>query len=484
MIKIRRINNFFYDFGESDAQGIKQVAKILTFENPDIYAYSNEIVMFNRKDLTFRIGMLNFLLKSLKKKEILYEVVDYEYNDCILPIDERLTGKYVHQQEALNRFFKKRFGILEVPTRGGKTFILSEIIRNYLHYHKGNFLIIEDGTVLFEQIISDIQKYFSNYNGIKIGRINAENFEVERVTVAMIQTIQSTLSNRCKDKKKKIKMFDYLKNIDFLAIDEIHDNFSDKRLKIYNKSKNINFLLCLSATPYREDINNLQKNLKLKSWSGDIIYSIKESELIEREILTKYKVFFIYRKQEEILSTFYADVRKEVFVDNAERDKILIDLISFLKEESIKTLVLFQIIEHGRNISEKTGFPFLSGVDKTDYRIETKDYFLSESGGILLASNIFKKGITLPQVEVLINVDGGLESSNTIQKKGRVLGFLENKKKSLIIDFFDDCEYFDEHSANRYNTYLNQVGEDNVNLFDEKEGIEEIKEQIHKWLRK
>ena len=39
--------------------------------------------------------------------------------------------------------------------------------------------------------------------------------------------------------------------------------------------------------------------------------------------------------------------------------------------------------------------------------------------------------MTVSQVEVLINVDGGLEDANTIQRKGRVLGATENKKQEL-----------------------------------------------------
>ena len=85
----------------------------------------------------------------------------------------------------------------------------------------------------------------------------------------------------------------------------------------------------------------------------------------------------------------------------------------------------------------------------------------------MLASNIFKRGVTLPQVEVLINVDGGLEDANTIQKKGRVLGATETKSRSLIVDFFDLYDaYFSEHSETRLNTYIGAIGEKRVGILD------------------
>ena len=62
-----------------------------------------------------------------------YLIKDYDFN---IPegteIDSRMSGKYVQQQKAVEAFYKKRFGIIVVPTRGGKTFIASEILRIFL----------------------------------------------------------------------------------------------------------------------------------------------------------------------------------------------------------------------------------------------------------------------------------------------------------------------------------------------------------------
>ena len=98
----------------------------------------------------------------------------------------------------------------------------------------------------------------------------------------------------------------------------------------------------------------------------------------------------------------------------------------------------------------------------------------------MLASDIFKKGVTLPQVEVLINVDGGLEDANTIQKKGRVLGATETKSRSLIIDFFDLYDaYFSEHSETRLDTYIEAIGEKRVGILDT--SIDDWLETFRRW---
>ena len=88
--------------------------------------------------------------------------------------------------------------------------------------------------------------------------------------------------------------------------------------------------------------------------------------------------------------------------------------------------------------------------------------------------------MTLPQVEVLLSVDGGLEKSNVIQRKGRVLGATKTKSRSLIIDFFDLYDaYFSEHSETRLNTYIEAIGEKRVGILDT--SIEDWKETFRRW---
>ena len=473
IVKIDRINNFEYSFKLSSKDGLRHVAKALTFRNPDPYAYSPNIEKFNKRGMTFRIGMLPTLLDYLRSKHISFELTDYDYK---LPegtvIDDRMSGKFVHQRKAVEAFFKRRFGIIVVPTRGGKTFIASEILRIFLDSDEGNFLFLTDNTTLFTQAVGDIKKYFERYGGIEVGEIRAGSVDLsKRVTVGMIQTIQSVLSARCKDHAKQKALQKYLKTLKFLCVDEIHDNCSDSKLKIYKRCTALEYQLCLSATPYRA--NTLVQNLKLKAWSGDIIYTITEEKLRERGVLSDYKVFMFMLDHNDIEyddpidDDDYADCRKKLIFENNFRNDVLKRVIETLRDMNLKTLVLFQSVEHGRAMSELLGERFISGVTKSDEREESKRNFLSGEGGVLLASNIFKKGVTLPEVQVIINADEGVEDANTIQKKGRVLGATETKKRSLVIDFFDIYDaYFSEHSQTRLNTYIRAIGKKRIGILD------------------
>ena len=471
-VKINRISNFQYSFKLSSRAGIRYVSKALTFRNPNPYAYQQTIMMYDRNKMVFKIGMFPTLIKFLKEHNVSYEVEDYDFG---LPdgfvIDDRMSGKYIHQANAVKAFYKRRFGIIQVPTRGGKTFIMSEILRVFLNTDSGNFMFCVDSTDLFTQAVRDIKSFFERYGGIEVGEIKAGSVDLShRVTVAMLQTLQSTLSERCSDKGKKKSLKKFMKDLKFLSVDEIHDNASNSRLKLYKSCKNIEYLLLLSATPYKSETPI--QNLKLKEWSGDIVYKITEKELRDRGVLSNYKVFLFAVNHNEIDYKLeddnYRNLRDALIFNSDVRNSVLINIIRILKRLKLKTLVLFQSIEHGETIAKRTKHIFISGKTKNKERERRKNEFLSDkNGGVLLASDIFKKGITLPECEVIIIVDEGLEVSSVIQKKGRTLGVTETKTKSLVIDFIDIYDvYFSEHSESRLETYVNEIGEKNVGILD------------------
>lgn len=133
-----------------------------------------------------------------------------------------------------------------------------------------------------------------------------------------------------------------------------------------------------------------------------------------------------------------------------------------------------------------TGHVFIDGDNDGKEREKEKQAFLeNKKGGILLASNIYRKGITLPEVELVVISDGGLEGTNVIQKFGRVLGVTETKKKSIVIDILDiGNKYFSEHSLNRLEIYNDQIGENRIEIYENEndEHWSDLEESIKEWL--
>ena len=474
-VQIQRISNTEYSFKLSSAEGVRYVIRALTFDNPDPYAYSPHIEKFSRSRMTFPVGMIRTLTDALDEAGVQYNLTDYEYEYPVLGIiDGRMRGRYEYQARAVQAFYRRRWGIIVVPTRGGKTFIAAEIARIFLATDSGNLLFCVDNTTLFTQAVEDFKRFFEPYGGIEVGEICAGHVDTShRVTVAMIQTLHSALRGgrtaAARNRKKQVEK--YLRELRFLAVDEIHENCSDSRLKLYKRCRKLEYQLCLSATPYRTGA--FVQNLKLMAWSGDVVYEITEEELRTAGVLSDYRVFVLLVDHNDIAYSGvdeydYADCRRKLIFESRFRNEVLKRVVDMFVALGLKTLVLFQSVEHGRAFAAAMGgVPFLSGETRSVEREREKARFLEGKGGLLLASNIFKKGVTLPAAEVLINADEGLEDANTIQRKGRVLGATESKKRSLVVDFFDLYDaYFSEHSEARLNTYVDAVGEDKVGIVD------------------
>lgn len=435
------------------------------------------MVRYYQKGNTFPYGLLQVVTHHLQAND-----VPYQFDSSAFPAFERTLlynpALHQHQQEAVGEFFKELFGIIVVPTRGGKTFITGEIIR---HLHDANSgertLFLVDTQDLYLQARTEL----ANYLDMEVGGIQGDEFNIQPVTVAMVQTLDSILSGlkrfKVKDewtteetraKRKPVRdrlnqLKRYIETVTFLVVDECHEYSGKKRTGIIAKFHNADKRLFLSATPYKSE--NVIANYNLLKVSGREIYRIPEQTLKERGILSRDKILLLYMdhnadpslkvKRGETLD--YRSFVKRVITHNFKRNMTAVNVIEICRKLQLKTLVLFSLKKHGYWLQSITNDTILHGEHDIKERTAAKQKFLQGKGGVLFASTIFNKGITLPQAQVLVNIGGGLEQSGVVQKKGRVLGTAEGKTKSLIVDFIDDFAYFKEHSLSRIQAYESGV---------------------------
>jgi hypothetical protein len=139
------------------------------------------------KNNTFPYGFLEVVVKHLTKNKILYQYISKRFPsfETTLPYNPRL---HEHQVAACKEFFKHLFGIVIVPTRGGKTYLASETIRHILHADGDEVCLFIVDT---EDLYNQARKEISSYLGIHVGGIRGDEFDIQPVTVATIQTIQS-----------------------------------------------------------------------------------------------------------------------------------------------------------------------------------------------------------------------------------------------------------------------------------------------------
>lgn len=498
MITLQKVSKFKYQFISEDKKAIKSIQDFLSIRSDGYYFLSEEkkehwdgMIRFYDSDNRFYAGMLGEVQNHLLQEGLYYSrVVDNISNPKLVEGKDFRISEILnpHQKETVSAFFKVNYGIAKVPTRGGKTFIASELIRIVRECRGSKCLFFVDGVDLFAQSVIEIAKYLKIKES-DIGTINDKGFNPKDITIAMIQTVTAGYKNM---QMRKL-YFKYFKTVGFLLVDECHEYSSKKRLAIQRKFEHVDFLFAMSATPYKG--NNHIGNIRLKGYYHDVFYEVDEKRLKKEGILAIDKIYLLimehrigadkHKQIKDIKGVLkYQAYQKEVIHNNEARNKILIDVIKICRDLGYKTLVLFVSKTHGNEISNRTGHTFLSGDDKKEVRNSVRIEYLKGSGKVLLASDIYKKGITLPEVEIFINADGGLEESGVIQKKGRVLGTTTTKKKALIIDFFDIFDdYFSEHSMNRLGVYEDSVGREMMEFYDvnESEFKFKIRTDIMNW---
>lgn len=505
MIHIKRIdiNQYQYDGTVSER---KILEKSLTkFQDGSFFSekfqeghWDGNIYFFNKRNDTFPVGFITIVTKYLKKHKVQYKITD----NVIQPIlADGLNPKlHQHQYEAVLKFLQIQHGIIQIPTRGGKTYTSGELINVLFRYKKiKNVLFITDSASLHQQAYDDLKDYL----GTKIGSIKASKYDIQPVVVTTIQTMESICNGvtrglkgtfdekrtkRLQRKKKKNEFIKYLESVDFIIVDECHEYGKKSKIDLLKKCKNVKFALYMSATPFKSE--SILARYNMLSVSGEVMYEIPEETLKDRGILSRDCVYICHinhNKNRNINvddEDTYLRYEKQVITHNFFRNQIITNLTEMCRKLNLKVLILFTKKEHGLYLSNITGDDFLDGGFSIKQRQAiTKKFLSKKDGGVLLASNIFKKGITLPEVQVLINAGGGKEQSNVTQRRGRVLGVTQDKNKVLTIDFYDEYEYFTEHSDNRINEYIKCIPKEFIQVFDtnDKDFYSEIRNQLEEW---
>ncbi len=451
---------------------------------------------YDKRGGWFWFGLIERVLEALSKEEIDYNLEGYsEYNSDWIEFSPPFrTKERDYQRKAIRLFLEQGYGTIQIATRGGKTFVAAEIIRLLNERFDGfKTLFLVDSVDLFNQAIGDICK-ITGLQPREIGKIRGVEFELRQINVGMIQTVQSALRGKTSAKNPSLEdfrtsrlrrrnMVSLLESLDFLIVDEVHEfGKSKQRLEVIRKAHNVKFVLALSATAYKAK-DEIHK-INVESFSGGIIYEIPEDELVAKGVLAKSRtliLFVDYDLHPYELSKDYRQIVTDVIINNERRNELIVKVAKTCEKLGIKTLLMFNSVEHGEIISKQTGYVFLSGKDDDKKRQEDKDKFLSKRGGVFLASDIWKKGVTLPSVEILFNVDGGKEPSLVIQRRGRVLGVTEKKKKALCIDIVDDFpKYLADHGASRVKTYESKLGKGTTDMIEEKDL--DFQEQLEEYL--
>lgn len=366
-----------------------------------------------------------------------------------------------YQNEAVFTIAKNRGGICSLPTSSGKTLIMAMFLRVY---NKSKILILFNTIDLIEQTYNDLLGY--GFQAKEIGVIQGGNFDdTKRITLLSVQSYE--------------KAFHLFIDVNVIICDEVHETGrTDLAEKVIYSCQNAPVRIGLSATPWSD---NPFETMRLYGNIGPVVYEKEITDQIEQDHIAKTTVE-LYRYDCDPIKPkgIYADIydtkkigtthkedimiangyeifsvkgvkyaRKFVeygdeythFVNNTARNEKIIEIIKKYVKENKRILLIFNRIDHGEILH--TMYPegiLIHGAHDIKDRNIAKELIKEQAGTVIFASNIWHKGINIPEVDVYINATGGHSSVKVVQKLGRVVRKSKNTHKpiAIAVDFIDE----------------------------------------------
>jgi superfamily II DNA or RNA helicase len=405
--------------------------------------------------MTFPLGLLHAATEALEGSGVKVEVVDTRPPPpkrnglkAIKLLDPRAghAGKPLvlrnYQSEAVAAAWKAERGVLKVPTGGGKTALIAAQIQAFgTRGHTAKTIIL----LHKRQLARQTQRELAKMLGEPVGLIAEGNWNEEQVTVAIIDTYASPKhAKRCKKLRKTCEL---------LILDEAHHAAS---LKWSRSARNImaRYRFGLSGTPLdRED----GKNISLIGLTGELLYSIQTSALIDAGHLAKPLIKFreIYEPGGLVGELDFEKAYSRGVVENKAFHRAVRKDVREARARGDKVLVLVQRIAHGEALARWLEAPFVSYRDDNEVIDAALKAFEAGEAPVLIASPIFREGINIPSIDSLVLADGGKSVIGTIQKVGRALRPKKGRPNTCVIyDYAMFCNtYLLEHGLTRLNTY-------------------------------
>ena len=377
-----------------------------------------------------KVGFKNKLINYLRK-------YDYVIQDNRLKIGgiayEEIKDNlsyltlYDYQIEAFKACYENINGIVKLPTSAGKT----EIFLSMCNLFDMKTLILFSRIDLARQTLRRALQAELDA-GIVQGN------EIDEDHGIIMCTVQS--AHKLKNKYEMV------------IVDECHRAAAKGYQKIL-KNKDFIYRFGFSATPFINSKYQEHKNIAVKQYLGDILYTLKANALIENNKIAKPKIKFIDIKVPlDIAKDKWPKVEYSGIVENEYRNEAISDIANVCK----CVLILVKKINHGKRLEEMIiDSIFLCGSTSVKVREQAVKVFEAGRDIVLIASTIFDEGISINEIRNLIIAGGGASPIKAIQRLGRGLRLAKGKTTVNVFDFYDDTNpILKRHSKNRYKTYL------------------------------
>lgn len=394
-------------------------------------------------------------------------------------IKEHTFDYRYYQHDALQALFFNGYGrgLIEIPTAGGKSFIIANFIWNtWKHINKNaKILILVPNTQLVSQFYSDLIDY--GYDKSSIARLTG-SLKAKEKKENNINTANIIIANR----QYLFKNTNLLPNIDVLIADEVHTTTAESTQKFIEKLSAKIKIGCSGTLP-----RNQFERWKLIGMFGKVVYTETITDLQDQGYISKLDITCLHIRDKIVdndqnllfsLNTIHKFDAEAV--QNGESDIMFNDayiaekeyfsknykdlykpVFEYLQKLNSNTLMLFDRIEIGKNLFE---YAKLMYKDKNVYYIDgsidvhvretIRAAFEESDGNLLIAQNaVMSTGVNIKRLTNLVFLTSSKAFARTIQSIGRTLRLHNSKNKAHLIDLSWNTKYSQKHLQERLKIY-------------------------------
>lgn len=450
----------------------------------NIHVYYSEVSKITIDNITYRTikfpaGLTNYLQENLnlyvENKENPYP--KYTRKDILTIAEDvkQINPKYEvrdYQIDAVLSSLDKFSSLITASTGSGKTSIMSLLCKILL---TDNILILNDNNFILQQIYERLLSF-----GIEDISWNPSKEPDYTKKIVLLNTKSS--DSRLNTHNEVY--INYLQTVNTIIWDEAHGIQALTAFEpiFYTNIDNLKHLIGYTATPFRNYKHPYADSQDFRTIAilgePSFIYSMKNS--IEDENIAQPYVYFIrYPNKipylpEQFKDNYYMQYRMSITYNKA-RNKAGLEMIRFLNNYGIKTMVSINNIKPGQNLlktlkESNIESLFICGgetIYKYEYNTKGKLVLKTESGNvqtvkdalnnginIIISSKVFDAGVDIDIFQAVILFSAGKTPIAGLQRVGRASRKKYNSMNvALAIDFKDEggIPVFQSHYVQRRN---------------------------------
>ena len=339
-------------------------------------------------------------------------------------------------------------GLVLNATGTGKTALTGMFLKRL----KGPALFLVDELTLLDQA----QKELTKWLGEPVGNIGNQKFNPQRITVATIQTVHRHRFDAA--------FVPWTRSLKCIIIDELHLGLNRSNFQTIAAIKPP-VVFGLTAT-----LELKKKHVAYRAYDlcGPSVYNYPLERGVEEGFLAKGVAVAVQVGQTSGLPPIkgnpqwkwararfrkrYHELYEELIVNGQERNRVIENLIRTSYSRGKHIIVLMERVAHLKQLGlklEDIPHNLVFGEVRAEDRIDAKKRFDDGKLRVILTNKVFKKGVDIKKVDVIIDAAAMKNRNDAVQKYGRGVRLCDGKDGLIYFDIADTGNRFEKAAKSR-----------------------------------